>query len=123
MPDTIRIFATLSINDGQLDAFKERAAAAVESVRANEPGMLVYEWYVSEDGKTCHIVEEYADAAALAAHSAGEVGKTLIPQLFEVSSMTSLKVMADPATAPEQVQQMASRMGGLNSHIGGVTRR
>lgn len=123
MSDTIRIFATFTINDGQLDTFKERAAAAAESVWANEPGMIVYEWYLAADGKTCNIIEEYANAEALTAHSAGEVGKTIIPQLMQVAALSSLQVHADPATAPEQVKQMAARMGGLHGHFAGVTRR
>jgi quinol monooxygenase YgiN len=39
----------------------------VESTKA-EPGALNYEWFISEDGTSCHIYERYADSAAAMVH-------------------------------------------------------
>ena len=52
---------------GQVDAF--RALAEEMSVAtAKEQGVLNYEWSLSEDGKTCHILERYADSDGVRAH-------------------------------------------------------
>lgn len=42
-----------------------------EATRIEEPGCLVYDWYLGPDGETCHIIESYADEAALMAHVEG----------------------------------------------------
>jgi quinol monooxygenase YgiN len=38
----------------------------------NQPGTLAYEWYISHDGGTVHVVETYADSAAVVAHHVSE---------------------------------------------------
>jgi quinol monooxygenase YgiN len=60
--------AELAIRPGELDAFKALMNDMVEATKANEPGALNYEWFISEDGKTCHICERYVDSAAVMAH-------------------------------------------------------
>ena len=40
-------------------------------VREHEPGTLLYEWHIGEDGATCHILEGYESDAALIAHVEG----------------------------------------------------
>ena len=52
-----------SVKDGQLDAFKELMEEMVAGT-SGEPGTLNYEWFISDDGKTVHIYEKYADSAA-----------------------------------------------------------
>jgi len=58
----------VSINDGELDNLKALMKEMVDSTKANEPGTLAYEWFISEDGKQCHIHEWYKDSAATVAH-------------------------------------------------------
>jgi quinol monooxygenase YgiN len=68
--DNVFFIAELAIRPGQLDAFKALMHDMVEATKANEPGALNYEWFISEDGTTCHIYERYADAAAALTHMA-----------------------------------------------------
>lgn len=59
--------ARLAIHEGQEDAFRsvvEEMCAAT----AKEPGALNYEWSLSEDGRTCHVLERYIDSDAVRAH-------------------------------------------------------
>jgi quinol monooxygenase YgiN len=67
--DNVFMVAELTIRAGQLDAFKALVNDMVEATKANEPGALNYEWFISEDGTTCHIYERYADSAAVLAHA------------------------------------------------------
>lgn len=40
------------------------------ATRADEPGCQLYDWFVTADGTACHILERYADEAAMMAHVA-----------------------------------------------------
>ncbi len=55
------------INDGQRVALEQLMNAMVESTRA-EPGALDYRFSISQDGKTMHVLERYADSAACLGH-------------------------------------------------------
>ena len=68
MSDNVFWIAELAIRPGQLEAFKALMNDMVEATKANEPGALNYEWFISQDGTTCHIYERYADSAAVMAH-------------------------------------------------------
>lgn len=60
----------LSINAGQQDALKRLMEEMVVATKANEPATTIYEWTVSEDGRTAHILERYVDSAAALKHIA-----------------------------------------------------
>jgi quinol monooxygenase YgiN len=58
----------LSIKPGALPAFTELMTTMVAATRANEPGTLIYDWTLGEEGRCCHIVEWYVDSAAVITH-------------------------------------------------------
>ena len=68
MNDHVHWMLTLDIRDGQLEPLKALMEEMVAATEANEPGTLNYEWYLSEDGKTCHLYERYVDSAAVMIH-------------------------------------------------------
>jgi (4S)-4-hydroxy-5-phosphonooxypentane-2,3-dione isomerase len=57
----------LAIKPGQLKSFLALTGEMVASAR-REHGVLSYQRFVSEDGKTIHIYERYADCAAALMH-------------------------------------------------------
>jgi quinol monooxygenase YgiN len=57
----------LSIKDGALETFRKLMEEMVAGTSA-EPGTLVYEWYISHDGRTVHVFEIYTDSEAVVAH-------------------------------------------------------
>ena len=59
--------ARLAIHDGQDEAFR-RVVEEMCAATAHEEGALNYEWSLSEDGRTCHVLERYADSDAVRAH-------------------------------------------------------
>ena len=59
--------ARLAIHDGQDEAFG-RVVEEMCAATANEEGVLNYEWSLSEDGRTCHVLERYADSDAASLH-------------------------------------------------------
>ncbi|MBI3372413.1 MAG: antibiotic biosynthesis monooxygenase [Betaproteobacteria bacterium] len=57
----------LTVRPGELDNFRTLTSEMVNSTRG-EPGVLIYERFVSEDGKFVYLYERYADSAAAVAH-------------------------------------------------------
>jgi quinol monooxygenase YgiN len=57
----------LAVKQGQLDNFRRLTAEMVESSR-REAGVLSYQRFVSEDGKSVYAYERYADSTAALAH-------------------------------------------------------
>src|SRR5258707_8108655 len=61
----------LAVKEGKLETFNQLMEEMVSGT-SNEPGTLAYEWYISHDGGTVHVVETYADSAAVVAHHVSE---------------------------------------------------
>ena len=57
----------LLIKPGQLESFRTLTGEMVESAR-RELGVLSYQRFVSEDGKTVHVYERYANSTAALTH-------------------------------------------------------
>ena len=68
MNDNVFWVLELDIKDGELDNFKALMNDMIEATRADEPGALNYEWFISEDNETCHLFERYADSEAVLTH-------------------------------------------------------
>lgn len=57
----------LAVKPGELDNFRELTSEMVQSTK-DELGVLIYERFVSDDGKVVYVYERYADSAAAVAH-------------------------------------------------------
>ena len=74
----IAVIATLTVADGQNEAFETAFTEAAQAVAANEPGNSAYRVTRSrENGQVYKILEVYADQAALEAHGASDHFKAL----------------------------------------------
>ncbi|WP_323018981.1 putative quinol monooxygenase [Pararhodobacter sp.] len=60
-----------SLDPERVGDLRRLAAEMSEVVRAEEPGCLRYDWHLNEEGNRCHILEGYADDAALLSHVEG----------------------------------------------------
>ena len=67
MGDQVSWQVELAVKPGELDNFRTLTAEMVEFARS-EPGVLIYERFVSADGKVVYVYERYTDAAAAVAH-------------------------------------------------------
>lgn len=107
----------LKIQEGKTDAFR-RIADEMTALTKAESGALGYEWYLSADGTHCRLVETYADEAAVMAHITGTAVRELLPQLLQVSSITSFGVYGDPgaqaaATLTASGAELFRQMAGI----------
>ena len=111
----------LAIKDGALEKFHELMEEMVAGSSA-EPGTLAYEWYISPDGTTVHVVETYADSAAVVAHhvSEGFALKNWARRFMECADVTRVVAYGDPNAAAREI---LDRLGATyNSAWGGFTR-
>jgi len=84
---------TLEVKDGQLEAFRGVMEDLVASTRA-ERGTLVYEWYISEDGRTVQILERFEDTAAYITH--GDGFTHFAERFLATVDLRSFTVLGDP---------------------------
>lgn len=69
----ITVVATIKVQAGQEERFRQEAEKMIAHVRANEPGTLAYTLHVSNSDPTEFMFfETYTDQAALAAHGSSE---------------------------------------------------
>jgi quinol monooxygenase YgiN len=93
----VRFNVSLAINEGKLREFEAIARTMIADTE-KEAGALSYDWYFSNDGKSCRLVETYADADAMLAHMMGPVVQDLVPKLLGVSSLAGFDVYGEPGT-------------------------
>jgi quinol monooxygenase YgiN len=84
-----------------LDAarFREMAQAMV-AVALDEPGTLVYDWYLDEQAKQGTLYEAYASPEALRAHGNGAVFSELAPRYLDALRVLSVDVFGAAADLP-----------------------
>ncbi len=108
----------VSINEGQLEAFRTLMKEMVSATEA-EAGTLSYEWYLSKGAGSCHINERYADSDAVMAHLAN-FGANFAERFLGCVAPTSIDVYGD---ASEEVRAGLAGFGAVHhSPFGGFSR-
>lgn len=78
----IGVIATLTVAEGQNDAFEAIFAELAAAVRGNEPGNVFYTLTRSRSNPQVYkVLEQYADQAALEAHGASAHFRAAGPKL------------------------------------------
>lgn len=96
MGNNVHWILELDINIGEIDNFKAVMKDMVEATQADEPGALNYEWFISGDGKQCHVYERYADSAATMIHL-GNFGEKFADRFLATVTPTRFMVYGDPS--------------------------
>ena len=96
MSDVVSWDLMLSVKDGKLEEFRALMDEMVAATQ-NEPGALIYEWFVSADGSAVHIYERYADSAATMAHLGSFAG--FADRFFGCVDPTGFYVYGNPDQA------------------------
>jgi len=84
----------VAVKPGQLEELRALLVEMVESTQA-EPGAVIYEWSISEDGDTAHSYERYADSSAVLTHLAG-FGEKFAQRLLGAVDVTRFVVYGTP---------------------------
>lgn len=99
-----------AVRDGKLDELKAGMAKLVEFVETNEPRILSYNVYFSDDGERMTVVNVHADPASLAFHM--EVGGPEFPKVAEFITLESIDVYGRPdEELVQRLKEKASTLG------------
>lgn len=118
MTNYIRVKAEHSISEGKLNEVKQMAPQFIEKVKANEPGYLSYEWFLSDDESRFYIIGLLKDSDSVLSHFAN-VGE-MIGQLSEIAPATGIELFGDPSD--ELTKAMAPFGAKVFKHWTGFTR-
>ena len=121
MTERISWVNELAVKDGRLETFRDLMEEMVSGT-SEEPGTLAYEWYLSHDGSTVHVVETYADSAAVVAHhvSDGFTLKDWAGRFIDCVDVTRVTAYGDPDASAREI---LDRLGATyHSAWGGFSR-
>ncbi len=119
MTDNVFWMLEVSINEGKLDDFKALMTEMVDATKADEPGALNYEWFISADNSSVHIYERYADNAATMVHL-GNFGSKFAGRFMECVTPSRFMLYGP---ADDKVLGALGPMGAVHhSQIGGFAR-
>ena len=119
MNNNVILMAEFSIKSGELDNFKALVKEMVEATQANEPDTIIYEIFISEDGKSCQIMERYVDSAAAMTHL-GNFGEKFGDRPWAFLEPKGFKVCANPSN---ELREAVSRVGAMIlTPVGGFAR-
>jgi len=115
----VRLRVALTVNIGQLEAFKSIAREMVAGAEM-EPGTLGYEWFSGPGENSFTLLETYESIAAVEAHFTGAVVGRLVPKLAAHVTITGFEFYGDPGP---KVTQMAAGFGAVHfPYWGGMNR-
>jgi hypothetical protein len=83
------------VRDGALEELKQRMEGLVEFVEANEPRLIAYNVYFSNDGTRMTVASMHPDSASLEYHM--EVAGPLFRQFVELVSLLSIHIYGEPS--------------------------
>ena len=100
-----------AVCDGKLGELKIAMSDLVDFVEANEPDILSYNVFFSNDGARMTVVHMHTDSASLAFHM--EVAGPMFPPIGEFIDLESIDVYGRPSE--ELVQQFEEKASTLGS--------
>jgi hypothetical protein len=118
--------ATNRLKEGKLEEERRRVPGLCDFIEANEPRLIAFNEYASEDGTEVGVVQIHPDAESMEFHMevVGERAARAYAETLEAT--TSIAVYGEPSDA---VLAMLSRQAGAGvpmvvnrHHLGGFTR-
>jgi len=110
MSQPIVYIDTSEVRAGKLDELKVAMAALTAFVEANEPQLLAYNVYFSDDGGRMTVLHINPDAASLEFHM-NVAGPKFVP-IAEYINMLAIDVYGQPGTAlVDQLRRKAEMLG------------
>jgi quinol monooxygenase YgiN len=102
---------------GKLNELTGIYKGVTDAMKANEPGALEVQVYVSEEENALYVRDEFADANALGFHLSETAGPHF-PSLLEVATPGAFYFFGD---VPAEMQRAAKGMGLAAEFAGNVT--
>jgi quinol monooxygenase YgiN len=86
---------TSDVREGALDELKPAMKELVDFVESNEPRIIAYNVYLSDDGTRMTVVHVHPDSASLEYHM--EVVGPVLRQFVELVSLSSIQLYGEPS--------------------------
>ena len=118
--------ATNRLKPGQLDAERRRVRGLVEFVEQNEPQLIAFNEYVSDNGSEVTVVQVHPDAASMQKHL--EIIGERAAQAYEETLDATIAIQIFGPVDPQMLTTMRTQTGERVSltvateHLGGFTR-
>jgi hypothetical protein len=110
MPDAIMYLDTAEVREGALEELKSGMKELVDFVESNEPQLLAYNVYFSEDGTRMTVVHMHPDAASLEFHM--EVARPVFRRFAGLVTLSSINIYGEPSEkALGQLEEKARLLG------------
>ena len=110
MSDLILYVDTSDVREGALEELKPAIRELVDFVEANEPRLIAYNVYLSDEGTTMTVVNVHPDSASLEYHMT--VAGPLFRQFVELVTLSSIHIYGEPSEkALKQAQEKAQLLG------------
>lgn len=95
MSDLILYVDTSDVREGALEELKPAIRELVDFVEANEPRLITYNVYLSNDGTKMTVVNVHPDSASLEYHMT--VAGPLFRQFVELVTLSSIHIYGEPS--------------------------
>jgi quinol monooxygenase YgiN len=101
---------TSEVRDGALEELRGAIDELVEFVEANEPQLIAYSVYLSDDGRQMTVVHLHTDSASLEYHM--EVAGPAFRRFADLITLSSIRVYGEPSEkAVSQLHEKARLLG------------
>jgi hypothetical protein len=95
MSDAIMYVDTSDVREGTREELKAAMKELVDFVDANEPRLIAYNVYLSDDETRMTVVHVHPDSASLEYHM--EVAGPVFRQLVELATLSSIHIYGEPS--------------------------
>lgn len=95
MSDAIVYVDTSDVREGALDELKNAIKELVDFVEANEPRIIAYNVYLSDDGTSMTVMHLHPDSASLEYHM--EVVGPVLRRFVDLVTLTSIHIYGEPS--------------------------
>ena len=115
MSDLIVYVDNSEVREGALAALKPAIRERVDFVEANEPRLIAYNVYLSEDGTNMTVVNVHPDSASLEYHMA--VAGPLFRQFVELVTLSSIHIYGEPSVKVVKQSHEKARLLGRGAVV------
>ena len=120
MSDLIDFQIDLKVADGQLETFKGLVTEMISFIKTEEPGTLIYNWYISETIHKGTLLERYKNNQAAIKHVNNFVSGKYVDRLMSICTFESITILGD--ASDELKETLKDFTEDFRNHIGGFVR-
>ena len=110
----------LKVADGQLETFKGLVTEMISFIKTDEPGTIIYDWYISYATHKGTLLERYKNNQAAIKHVKNFVSGKYVERLMSICTFESITILGD--ASDELKETLKDFTEDFRNHIGGFVR-